>query len=182
MNIKLLLARWSWFPLVAALIIITDQLTKAWLERTVSMGSSYAPIPALDPYFMLVHWGNTGAAFGLLQGVGGLFATIALIIIVAVVAFSKQLPIETWGARLSLGLILGGAIGNQIDRIRIGHVTDFLLFQVPVGDRFYQWPAFNVADSSIVVGGILLAIVMLWVEGKMANPEKLQLNPEEPRE
>lgn len=176
------LARWGWFPLVAVLIVAVDQLTKAWLERAVPLGGGYAPIPALDPYFMFVHWGNTGAAFGLLQGMGGVFATIALVVIVGVLAFSQELPIETWGARLSLGLILGGALGNQVDRIRIGHVTDFLLFQVPIGDRFYLWPAFNVADSSIVVGGILLAIVMLWVEGKTADPAKLQLNPEEPAE
>jgi signal peptidase II len=180
--LKQILARWGWFPLVAALIVAADQLTKAWLERAVPLGGGYAPISALVPYFMLVHWGNTGAAFGLLQGMGGIFATIALVVIVAVLAFSRQLPMETWGARLCLGLILGGAVGNQIDRIRVGHVTDFLLFQVPVGDRFYQWPAFNVADSSIVVGSILLAVVMLWVERKTAHPAKLQLKPEEPRE
>jgi signal peptidase II len=71
-----------------------------------------------------------------------------------------------WGVRICVGLVLGGAIGNQIDRTRVGHVTDFLLFQLPVGDRVYSWPAWNVADASIVVGTILLALLLLRAEGR----------------
>ncbi|MEJ5198258.1 MAG: signal peptidase II [Anaerolineae bacterium] len=158
------LLRWSWVLDLIVAIIVADQLSKAWIERTIPLGSGYAPIPALDPYFMLVHWGNTGAAFGLLQGFGGLFAMLALIVIIVVLMLAHQLPLEHWGVRASIGLVLGGAIGNLIDRVRIGHVTDFLLFQVPIGDRMYQWPAFNIADSSIVVGVILLGLLLLRLE------------------
>ncbi len=155
------LLRWSWLLALMAMIIAADQLSKAWIERAIPVGAGYAPIPALAPYFMLVHWGNTGAAFGLLQGFGGLFAMLALIVIIMVLALAHQLPLEHGGVRLSVGLVLSGAIGNLIDRVRIGHVTDFLLLQAPIGDRMYQWPAFNVADSCIVVGVILLGL-LLW--------------------
>lgn len=158
------LTRWGWVPLLMGLILLADQVSKAWIERTIALGSGYAPIPALDPFFMLVYWGNTGTAFGLLQGLGGLLSSVALVVIVLVLIFSKQLPVEKWAVRLCVGMILAGAIGNQIDRIRIGHVTDFLLFQAAVGDRMYQFPAFNVADSCITVGVILLALLILREE------------------
>jgi len=162
---------WSWMPGLMAALIAADQLSKAWIERTIPLGSGYAPIPALDPYFMLVHWGNTGTAFGLLQGFGGLFAMLALIVIIVVLALAHQLPLEHWGVRFSIGLVLSGAIGNLIDRVRLGHVTDFLLFQAPIGERMYQWPAFNVADSSIVVGVILLGLLFLRLEHAGATAE-----------
>lgn len=162
--LRQLLRRWGWLPVVAGLILAADQASKAWIERSVPLGGGFAPFQALDPYFMLVHWGNTGAAFGLLQGMGGTFALVALVVIVLVLVFSQQLPIENWGVRLCVGLVLSGAIGNQIDRLRVGHVTDFLLFQVPVGGRMLQWPAWNVADASIVVGVILLALLLLRLE------------------
>jgi signal peptidase II len=152
--------------LVIGVILLADQSSKAWIERTVPLDSFYTPFPALDPYFMLVNWGNTGAAFGLLRGMGGTFAMAALIVIVAVLIFSHQIPLQNRGIRLALALILGGAIGNQIDRLRLGHVTDFLLFQAPVGDRMLQWPAWNVADACIVMGVILMALLLFRLEGQ----------------
>ena len=105
-------------------------------QRTVPFGGFNAPFPALDPYFMLVNWGNTGTAFGLLRGIGGMLAMAALIIIVLVMIFFAQSPgCSTIGASVCLALILGGAIGNQIDQLRVGHVHRFLLLQAPVGDR-----------------------------------------------
>ena len=143
---------------------LADQASKAWIERNIALGGGIAPIPTLDPFLMLVHWGNTGTAFGLLQGQGGLLSSVALVVIVLVLLFSKQLPVENWGVRFCVGMILAGAIGNQIDRIRIGRVTDFLLLQLSVGNRTYQFPAFNVADSCITVGVILLAFLILRAE------------------
>lgn len=161
---KALLARWGWAPLVMGLILFADQLSKSWIERTIPLGGGFAPIPALDPFFMLVHWGNTGTAFGLLQGQGGLLASVALVVIILVLLFSRQLPVEHAGVRLCIALVLAGAIGNQIDRMRVGHVTDFLLFQATIGDRVYQFPAFNIADSCITIGVILLALLILRLE------------------
>ena len=168
------IVRWVWVPLVIAAILIADQTSKAWIERTVPLDGFYVPFPALDPYFLLVNWGNTGTAFGLLRGLGGTLAMAALVVIVLVMIFSRQIPLDNWGVRLSLALILGGAIGNQIDRLRVGHVTDFLLFQAPVGDRMLQWPAWNVADACIVVGVILMAFLLLRSEGQRARQQGSQ--------
>jgi signal peptidase II len=95
-------------------------------------------------------------------------------VVVAILVYARYIPADNWGVRICLGLQLGGAIGNNaIDRVRLGHVTDFLLFSLPVGERVYIWPAWNVADGCIVVGTILLAILILVAEHKQvqkANP------------
>ena len=162
-------ARWVWLPLIAVVIVVIDQWPKGLIETHLPMGATLTPFPALEPWFKLVHYTNTGSAFGLLRGQGSLLVLIALVVIVAVLVYAHQLPGDSWGVRFSLGLQLGGAIGNLIDRLQVGHVTDFLLFTLPVGGRVYEWPAFNVADSSIVVGVILLAILLLRSEGDMAQ-------------
>ncbi len=143
--------RWLWcsFAVVAA-----DQSTKlaavAWLDRA----SSVELIPTLD----LVLAYNTGAAFSLLSTAGGwqrwLFIGLALFICAFVVQWLRDLPRDARWLPLALSLILGGAVGNVIDRIRIGAVVDFIDFHV--GD--WHWPAFNMADSAICVGAALLVL------------------------
>jgi signal peptidase II len=151
--------------LVAAVVVALDQWSKHLIEQNIPFGASLAPFPALQPWFKLVHWTNTGAAFGLLQGKAPLFIVIAMVVIVAVLIYSRQLPAQGWAVRVCLGLMLGGAIGNLIDRLHQGgQVTDFLLFSLPVGNRVYEWPAWNVADASFVVGTILLGLLLLRSE------------------
>lgn len=157
--------RWLWIPFVAAIVVAVDQWTKHLIEANLPLHGSYTPFPALEKYFNIVHWPNTGAAFGLLRGQGSLFIVIAAVVIVAVLAYARYLPLNHWGVRTCLGLQLGGAIGNNlIDRVRLGHVTDFLLFSLPVNGKVYIWPAWNVADGCIVVGTIVLAILLLWYD------------------
>ena len=164
-------ARWGVTLLVAAVVVALDQWSKRQIELNIPLGESLAPFPALEPWFRLVHWTNTGAAFGLLRGQAPIFIAIALVVIVAVLIYSRQLPADSWAVRLCLGLMLGGAIGNLIDRLhQSGQVTDFLLFSLPVGGRVYEWPAWNVADGSIVVGTILLGIVLLRSEQAKTTP------------
>jgi signal peptidase II len=162
--LKRVLRNWGWLPLIAAAVVIVDQLTKGWVEDNIPVGGQWVPFPALEPYFKLVHFTNTGAAFGLLRGQGGLFAMIALVVIVVVLIYSRYLPTDSWGVRLCLALALGGAAGNLIDRIELGQVTDFVLLSLPLRDRVLDWPAFNVADSSIVVGVIVLALLLMRSE------------------
>lgn len=167
------LLRWALLPLIAAIVLVADQWTKGLVERDIPLWGSFAPVPALAPYFNIVHYTNTGAAFGLLQGQWGLLAIVAIVVIVAVLLYARQLPTDNWAVRVCLGLQLGGAAGNLTDRLQhSGHVTDFLLFSLPVGDRVYVWPAWNVADGSIVVGVILLALLLLWGERKKVGGEK----------
>jgi signal peptidase II len=173
--LKQLLARWALLPLVAAVVLVVDQWTKSLIRANLPLWDSFAPIPALAPYFNIVHWTNTGAAFGLLQGQGGLFVVVAIVVVVVVLIYTRQLPADNWPVRVCLGMQLGGAIGNNLfDRLRFGHVTDFLLFTLPIGDRVYLWPAWNVADGSIVVGVILLGLLLLRAEGKKSEVQQAE--------
>lgn len=134
-------------------VVVLDQLSKRWIERNLSLYDSIVPIAALKNFFTITHFTNTGAAFGLFRDQGILFLVIAAVVVVAIVIYSRYLPMDQWLVRFALGLQLGGALGNLIDRVRQGHVTDFIYF--------HFWPAFNVADAAIVVGVGLLALALL---------------------
>lgn len=158
---------WLWVVLIAAVVVALDQWTKNLIEARIPLWEGYPPFPNLAQYFNLVHYQNSGAAFGLLRGQASLFIVVAVVVVVIIVIYSRYLAYENWGMRVALGLMLGGAIGNLIDRLTQGGlVTDFLLFSVPVGGRLYAWPAWNIADASIVVGTILLAILLLRMEAQ----------------
>jgi signal peptidase II len=167
--LKRFIQGWGWVPLVAILMVVVDQISKNWIRANVAPNSYIVPIPALEPWFKIVHWNNTGAAFGIMQGQGGIFIVIAVVVIVAALVYLRYLPAGTWLIKLCLALQLGGAAGNLIDRIQFGQVTDFVLLTLPVNGRVLQWPAFNVADSSIVVGVILLAFLLLREDGQRSK-------------
>ncbi len=160
--------RWAWIGAVAAVVIALDQWTKGLVEAGIPLHGSFAPFPALERYFTIVHWTNTGAAFGILRGQRYVMLVIPVIVTVAVLLYARTLPPGYWAIRTCMGLQVGGAIGNLIDRWQVGHVTDFLLFSLPIGNRVYSWPAWNVADASIVVGTILLGVLLLLDERKHA--------------
>ena len=134
-------------------VVLLDQLSKAWVERNLAIYESLAPFPALSKVFTLTHFTNTGAAFGLLRDQSILFVVIGLVVVASVVVYARYLPHDQLLVQFALGLQLGGALGNMIDRVRQGHVTDFIYF--------HFWPAFNIADSAVVVGVILLGISIL---------------------
>jgi signal peptidase II len=162
--------RWLWVLVIAAVVVTLDQWTKNLIEINIPLHGQLAPFPNLSRFFTLVHWQNSGAAFGLLRGQAGLFIVVAVVVIIVVLVYSRHLAQENWAMRLALGLQLGGAFGNLADRLtQNGQVTDFLLFTLPVGERVYQWPAWNVADASIVVGTILLAILLFRSESRRAE-------------
>jgi signal peptidase II len=140
---------------IALAIFVADQLTKAWAVAGLRPGRPIAVIPGL---FDLTLVFNTGVAFGFFSRLPSewrwlvtLFSLAALVLLCSV-AF-RVVPHGGWLGRLSLGLVFGGAAGNLLDRWRLGAVVDF----VDVYWRDYHWPAFNVADSAITVGVILLA-------------------------
>lgn len=142
---------------LAAGVIILDQTTKLIIESTLPLYQSWAPIPALDAFFRISHVSNTGMAFGLFPAGSMLFAVAPVIVSIAILAYNYTLPSDQRHLRLALGLQLGGALGNLIDRIRIGHVTDFL--------DFGPWPVFNLADLSVVTGAVVLAWYF-WQDGR----------------
>jgi signal peptidase II len=138
--------------LVMAIVLTLDQLSKYLVETRIPRFESWAPIPALAGLLQFSHTANTGAVFGLFQGTGMFFAVLAVIVAGAIIYFNLTLPGGQWLLRVALGLQLGGALGNLTDRLRQGHVTDF----IDVG----PWYIFNVADMALVSGVILFAVVM----------------------
>jgi signal peptidase II len=143
--------KWLWLSLA---VIVIDQVTKQIAEAQLSLHEPVNLIPYFDWYLTY----NTGAAFSLLADAGGwqrwLFTVIAIVVSAVIVQWIRKLPHEDSLTALSLGLILGGAIGNLIDRILLGHVIDYI--QVWLGS--YPFPAFNIADAAISVGAALLIL------------------------
>lgn len=143
-----------WLFLVTAGVIIADHFTKLLVESRLALNESWVPFPEQFPFVRITHVSNTGAAFGLFPTGSMLFTVVAIIVSIVIVLYNYRLPADHRLLRLALGLQLGGAMGNLIDRLRLGHVTDWM----DVG----PWPVFNVADASIVAGVVVLAILMLF--------------------
>jgi len=133
------------FLSLAAAVITLDQLTKHLVRAYIDPGETFPEGWAVR----LVNVSNTGAAFGILQNQGAFLVITSLVGVVAILLYYLYPPFEYWPMTAALALVLGGAIGNLSDRIRLGEVTDFI--------DFPHYPAFNVADSSIVVGVAVLA-------------------------
>lgn len=154
----------TWFQrawivlLVAGVIIALDQWTKAWVRATLPNVGDTLYFPGLGNIFLLEHVHNYGAAFGILQNWGNLFVIVAAIVTVAILVYVWHIPQHQTLLRVLLGLQLGGALGNVIDRLHQGYVTDFAKLGIP---GFYYIPNFNVADNSIVVGVISLGIYII---------------------
>lgn len=155
-----------WLIVITLLIVALDQYTK-WLVRSnLALGETWSPWEWLSPYARIVYWKNTGVAFGMLQGMNTVFIVLATIVSLGILYFFQSIPKKDWLIRLALILELGGALGNLIDRITVGHVIDF----ISVG----TFPVFNVADSCITVGVIVL-LLGVWIqdhrEKKLGKPQ-----------
>ena len=148
---------------VAAVIISLDQWTKSIVRQQLEFGEVWAPWDWITPYARFVHWRNTGVAFGLFQNQNLLFAVLSFIISLVILVFFNKLTEDIGLLKLALSMQLGGSVGNLIDRLTIGHVTDF----VSVGN----FPVFNIADASITIG-VALMILGIWLEERKELREK----------
>ena len=138
---------------LAALILVTDQLSKNWIQARMPLGSYGPPysIEVIPGFFNLIHVGNTGAAWSLFTGRSVSLAIVAALTLVAIYVWRRTLMLKVPLVQISFGLLCGGIIGNLIDRIQHGHVIDFI--DLHFGS--YIYPTFNVADSGITIGVIL---------------------------
>lgn len=145
---------------IAGLIVILDQISKEIVRYNLDFQEIWSPWHWLVPYARIVNWRNTGAAFGLFQNGNLIFIILAIIVSVVIIYFFPRVPKDDWLMRLALGLQLGGAVGNLIDRLTQGYVTDY----VSVGN----FPVFNVADASISIGAALL-VLSVWINDRKSS-------------
>lgn len=162
--------RLVWAALSSAIVLL-DQVTKLILVRNLDLHGPLVPL--VDGVLSLSHVRNYGAAFGVLSDPripyqGTLFALLSLIALGAVVWYATQVPAHARLSQLALALVLGGAVGNLVDRVRLGYVVDFI--HVYWGS--WSWPDFNVADSAITVGVCLLIFEILRTPSPV-EPERL---------
>lgn len=146
------------FIALAALIIAFDQITKVILRETLELGDK----EWLAEFFAFSHVANDGGAFGIFGGQNTVLAVSAVVAIGVVAIYYFFPPMDHWLIRSGLALILGGAVGNLLDRIYQGHVTDFI--------DFIHFPAFNVADAAINVGVAAIVIALLFSDLIKRNP------------
>lgn len=155
---------------IAAVSVALDQWTK-WLVRTnLPFQSTWLPEgwDWLSPYARIVHWNNSGAAFGMFQNGSLVFTILAFVVIAAILYYYPRVEADDWPLRLAMGLQMGGALGNLIDRLlHKGQVTDF----ISVGN----FPVFNVADASISVGVAVLILGVWWKERQEKKQASLQV-------
>lgn len=144
-------------PIILCLIVVLlDQFTKVWIRTGFVCGGE--PVEIIPGFFNLVYVRNPGAAWGLLGGQQGILIVLSAVVFVLLAVFHRRVLNPTLDHRIVLGLLLGGTLGNLIDRIKFDGVTDFLDFYIGT----YHWPSFNVADSAICIAVGLYLLSSLW--------------------
>jgi signal peptidase II len=149
--------------LIALVVIALDQLTKRAVQQNLALGEALLVFPPWE-FVRIVHWVNTGAAFGIFQGGNAVLIGLTAAITLAILVYYQTLSENHLFHRICLALMVGGSIGNLIDRLTLGYVVDF----VAVG----RFPVFNLADSCVTVSVILLLISMVIEERKAQSTEK----------
>ena len=146
----------------AGFVVALDQWLKYLIRTNLNFGQQWSPFPLVVPFVRLVHWNNTGAAFGIFPSGGLVFTLIAAAVSIAILVYYPRVPRHQVALRLALALQLGGAIGNLIDRLIYGTVIDF----ISVGSL----PVFNLADASISLGVAVLVVTMFFDDRRRPAP------------
>lgn len=167
---KKLLNTYGMMIIIATVLIALDQFTKYLIRSNLAFGQIWMPWKWLEPYARIIHINNTGAAFGLFKGANSIFMVLAVIVSGVIIYYFPSISRKDWVIRTALSMQLAGALGNLIDRVIFGKVTDF----ISVG----TFPVWNIADASITVGVAVLLIGM-WVQESREKKSKMQNNPGE---
>lgn len=162
------------------MVFALDQITKTWVFNNLELNSYNPPdsIPVIQGFFYIVHIGNEGAAWGLLSGYSGWLAVFALFALGIIYKYRHSLELHRPIMQVAFGLLIGGILGNLIDRMVHGHVIDFLdfhfPFSIPVVMPTGRYPSFNIADCGIVVGTLLY----VWLSFRQPAPGKTEQDEE----
>lgn len=150
--------------IIFLLVLLADQYSKLVVQQDMIVGQS---IPIFHRIFHFTYVQNTGGAFGILRGRTNLFIVVSIVVILFIIYFMLKEEKKDTFIKVVFSIILGGAISNLIDRMRLGYVVDFIDFQI--------WPVFNIADSAISVGMVLLLIRLFFKKEKpLASKGKVQ--------
>jgi signal peptidase II len=150
--------------LIMALVLVADQVTKAIILDRLGPTGDLTQIKIIPGFLRLIYVENTGAAFGMFQGKSPVLTIIALLVILFLLIYFRRAIAQSVWLSVALGLQLGGAIGNVVDRFRHGFVVDFI--------NFPKFPTFNVADSAITVGVVMLGLYLLTRDPAAASHEE----------
>jgi signal peptidase II len=170
--------RFVLMSLAALVVLVVDQVTKLSISNSLQVGQTSSLI---EGYVRLRYTQNTGAAFGIFSDRTGILSIVSLVVIVGIVVAFVRLGNPTWLSVLAAGLVLGGALGNLADRVRLGYVVDFIeVFkpQLILNNVVYTFPVFNAADSAITVGVVLILIGLLF--GKTGEPSHSRVDTPAP--
>ena len=156
---------------VASVSVALDQWTKWWVRVNIEFGGQWLPDGLLwiSPYARIVHWYNSGAAFGMFQNGNLVFTILAFVVIAAILYYYPSVEADDWTLKLAMGLQLGGAVGNLIDRLIMQKVTDFI--------SIWNFPVFNIADASISVG-VAVLLLGVWLKEREEKLKAAQATPE----
>ena len=150
---------WLLFGLLSGTIVVADQLTKIWVDASFPVAWTSRPVPGLaapspviGDLVRIAKTYNDGGLFGLFDAAAPVLALASLVVVGLIVLYEARVGLRSWPLTLALGLLLGGAVGNLLDRLRYGHVVDFV--DAGLGDL--RWYTFNVADAAISVSIVLL--------------------------
>jgi len=155
---------------IAGVLVLLDQWTKSLVRANLAISEIYRPDLWISQYIRIVHWTNYGAAFGIFQNLSTVFAVLSIAVRLLIIYYFPQTPRQDFFVRLALGILLGGAVGNLIDRITRGYVTDFV--------SVMSFPVFNVADASISTGVVVLFIGM-WLQDRQKARQEAVLQASE---
>ena len=163
------LRRWLRLIIIVGSVLAVDQMTKRMVVNDMILGETRRIIPFLSPLFQIVRSHNTGASFGLLPNAGNVFAVVAVIVALVLTYMYPRIPDEKRLQWLATGLIIGGALGNVLDRLLYGYVVDFINYQIPGVISNVS----NLADHAIVLG-VILFFISSWRDERQEAAQKAQ--------
>ncbi|TVP80409.1 MAG: signal peptidase II [Puniceicoccaceae bacterium] len=164
--------------ITAGVIFLLDQASKTWIFKNLELDSYHPPeaITVIENFFYIVHVGNEGAAWGMFSGYGSFLAAFALLALFVIYKMRHALELQKRPMQWAFGLLIGGILGNFVDRLVHGHVIDFLDFHFPFSIPWVmptgRYPSFNVADCGIVIGTIFYLILSFRAESQKEKEAK----------
>ena len=162
------LSDYTFLLTIAGLVVLLDQIGKHMVRTLLPPSATWAPWQWMLEYARFAHVQNTGAAFGMFQGMNSVFTILAIVVSIAILYYFPLIPREDLLIRIALSLQLGGALGNLIDRLARGYVTDYIALG--------SFAVFNIADASISIGTVLLLLGM-WLKERKIQAAKRQIAP-----